>query len=473
MTKLPRITATGQRLHPSALRITLNQAPLSTASMSLIEGESLQTGEEVELFTPRGSAGIFRVTAVDDVYGEAVEVTLDHGLVTLSDSIIPGKRKKIRSSIREALTTLLEHQTRWTLGVVEVPDEDTYQWSYEYSNLLESLTSIMEKIPLYRLTFDQTVTPWVLNVVRLNDDDACECRLNRNMETLSVTTDRSELCTRLHLRNAGNLPTPMDADTIDRWGVVERTLSLDADFDEEDKRLRAESFLEMHRNPVITVTIDALELSGVTGEAFDSFHLGRMCRVILPDGEPIRQRVTSIEYVDPIAEPERVVLTLAAKVETAADTLAGLIIDKSNVISMGPFVRLNELEAQVLSVLENAEIYRLTTTYLNTYFLNAQTAEITGGLTAGALETDLIICADGSFDALDATEADVGTLRIGGVGYAPRQQTVVVGTGVISVSRNAVTVATPNGGSAFIDYVTGVDYNPTFGTITYLGKEGS
>ena len=78
----------------------------------------------------------------------------------------------------------------------------------------------------------------------------------------------------------------------------------------------------------MTVTIDAHDLSAITGEAMDALVPGRVCRVCLPDrGRTIRQRIISRAYADLLGEPGRVTLTLATEGSSAVGQLAGLVVD--------------------------------------------------------------------------------------------------------------------------------------------------
>ncbi len=79
-----------KRLSP--LRLTLEEtlSPLSSAEMVLAGSGEVSCGDFVELYDPEGSAGIFRVTAVqtDHGTGGTTRVWLEHGLGTLADSVI-------------------------------------------------------------------------------------------------------------------------------------------------------------------------------------------------------------------------------------------------------------------------------------------------------------------------------------------------------------------------------------------------
>lgn len=329
--RLPRLLDSSMkelaRLNPVSLSIDENLSPLSTAEMVLPEGEcAAETGQFVELYTSHGSAGIFRVQQAEQDYGGRVTLALEHGLTTLGDGIMPGESEQ-SGTTRQLLAALLacQTQTMWQLGTVAVPDSRTLTWQCDHSNLLESLCGLMDELTGYRLTFDQSVFPWLLNVEAMSDDDGCECRLSRNLSSLRVEEDRSELCTRLYV---SGLASPMDADTIGTLGVVTRYMDADPDIGEAELTKQGRAFLEAHKSPAISVTMDAVDWYEATGEPFDRFTLGRVCRVCLPDyGKTIRQRVIALSWPDVYGQPDQVTVTLASESTTAVSVMAGLIID--------------------------------------------------------------------------------------------------------------------------------------------------
>ena len=315
------------RLNPVSLSMDENLSPLSTAEMVLPEGEcAAETGQFVELYTSHGSAGIFRVQQAEQDYGGRVTLALEHGLTTLGDGIMPGESEQTGTT-RQLLAAILACQphTMWTLGTVAVPDSRTLTWKCDHSNLLESLCSLMDELTGYRLTYDQSVFPWVLNVEAMTDADGCECRLSRNLSSLRVEEDRSELCTRLYV---SGMSSPLDADTIGTYGVITRSMDGDPDIGTEELEKQGRAYLEAHKTPAVSVTMDAVDWYEATGEPFDRFTLGRVCRVCLPDyGKTIRQRVIAISWPDVYGQPDQVTVTLASESTTAVSVMAGLIID--------------------------------------------------------------------------------------------------------------------------------------------------
>lgn len=325
-TKLPRLLDSNLReqgrLHPLRLNVTQNLAPLSSAEMELPPGETVQLRQLVELSTPTGSAGIFRVTAVQTSHRKAQRVTLSHSLCTLSDVVIPGSGERT-GSLQQLLEVILQPQALWTLGTVEAP-EATLTWQWDHSNALEALTALMAELPGYYLAFDQSITPWQLHVLRLPDTDGCECTLSRGMTGITIKEDDSELCTRLM---AAGLEAPLEADTMGTWGTITRTLEASPDLPADMLQTAAQAYLEQHKNPKLTITIDAVELARRTGDPFDRFTCGKLCRTRLDGGAPIRQHIVRLQYPDTIGTPDVCKVTLASTANTASAAIAGLVVD--------------------------------------------------------------------------------------------------------------------------------------------------
>lgn len=327
------------RLRPEKLSLTRAMQPLSTAEMTLPPGESEVTaGMFAELFDAAGSAGIFRVTQAESVWqsGAQQRVTLEHGLATLSDTVMPGYTEFSGMSAGEVLSALLSRQSLWRMDACEAADRFSY--SFENENLLTallSLTSPMEGQWLW--VTDQSSLPWKLSLRRAPEEDACECRLNRNLQSVKVTVDRSGLCTRVYplgygegadqltiARVNGGVPY-LDADTQSAWGIVESVCADPSVTDAQSLKSMARQALESSKNPRVTVELDASDLSSMTGEAFDSFYPGRLCRLPIPAmGLTLSERIVRLTRPDVYGDPARVRLTLANQAQSAADALAEL-----------------------------------------------------------------------------------------------------------------------------------------------------
>ena len=173
--RLPRLLDANMnevaRLNPSALSISPSGDALSTAAMTLPPGEArARMRDWVELYTPHGSAGIYRVTRRREDAVEGQRLTLTHGLCALEDAVIPGEGT-LSGSPGQVIAAILAHQKRalWTLG--RAANGPSVEVEYSYTNALEALEDMLGKLGDYALTFDQSSLPWKLGLTALSEID--------------------------------------------------------------------------------------------------------------------------------------------------------------------------------------------------------------------------------------------------------------------------------------------------------------
>ena len=330
MVKLPRLLdanfAEIARLHPSMLTANITLNALSTATMVLPEGEPpVVLGRWVELYDGGGkSLGIYRVTEVNMTLMGDREVVLEHGICTLGD-MLTSAETTLSGSMGSILQALLDKQqdfTLWALG--SVATTENYSIDTDREDALEAIFAAMKKANGYALTYDQSAVPWRLGVRKLGESPVCECRLSRNMESVTIDEDRRDLCTRAV---SDALPDGhLDADTRNVWGTVEKELAGLADDAPQDKALAyAREYLAAHKNPATTITVSALVLAEQTGEPADRFALGDMCRVALAEyGNAQEKWITTMNYGDLVSAPDAVQLTLDSPARDLSSMIAEL-----------------------------------------------------------------------------------------------------------------------------------------------------
>lgn len=299
------------RLNPSQLTVTLNLSPPSNASMILPEGEpSLAARQYVELYSPEGSVGIYRVSSVRTQYGTEQDVSLEHAIVTLCDDLTDAE-KTLEGNMTAIMNAILKYQTvkRWTLGTVEAT-ESGLSLDVDRHDLLDALLEAVKLVNGYALELDQSVTPWKIHLRKLSTTPSCECRITRNIENVEITVDDQDLCTRVY---SPALPNGyLDADTVDTWGVVARTIDIPDGTDAAKARKHAAAYMNERKNPNMAVEIDAQEMARLTGEPMDSFTTGDLCRLPMPEwGVALDERLISKRYTDLISAPESVRLSLS------------------------------------------------------------------------------------------------------------------------------------------------------------------
>ena len=326
-------------LHPSKLSISPNGDSLSTASMTLPDGEpKVHVRDWVELYTEHGSAGIYRVTRQKDDVGNEQRLALTHGLCALEDAVIPGEGT-LSGSPAQVIGTILSHQKRklWVLGEIgsavattgaqgtsiaepfgdggghsPLASGSSVKIEYSYTNAMEALEDMLSRLPDHVLTLDQTSLPWKLGLQALPTQDGAEARLSRNLRGVSVEDDDSELCTRVYLDDREGFVR--DGPTIGTWGPVERVLTVPDGATDEEVEAYVRAYLEEHKNPARTITLDAQDLSESTLEPLDAFRLWKRARVPLPArGEVLREHIRALDYPDVFGDPDNVRVTVGGR----------------------------------------------------------------------------------------------------------------------------------------------------------------
>lgn len=357
-----------RRLHPTQQSVDDRVTPLSTASLTLPDGEHAAFGEWVEIFTQNGSAGVYRVVSASDTYTVEASPELEHGICALGDAIIPGKGT-ISGTLSEALSTMLGYQVvqaggapLWALGSVATNAQASFD--HDSTNLLSAVLAVVPDG--YMLTFDQSALPWRLGIAKMETTPGCEGRLSRNLCGVTVTIDDEDFCTRIYCDKL-TAPGYIDGPTVGTWGIKAKTITAQENVTQESLTAYITQYLEDHKNPRVSIECDAEDLSSITGESIDRMEKGRLFRLALPDyGVAMEERILSVHTGSAYDEPERVRLTLANSIRDTADTL--VYIENSvtggaaSSSARGGYVRgggggSGISQASVLDMLKKAETY--------------------------------------------------------------------------------------------------------------------
>lgn len=336
-----------RRLKPISLQVTANLTSPGEAMLVLADNdEAPPMHAPVEIFTARGSAGIYRVGNVSRTYRDEIQVKLLHGIDTLSDSLWR-QQVEFSGTAAQFLTQLLTYQTAringqapWVLGRCECAA--TVERKLNYDRLSALLQTLQDDNPGYMLTYDQSVFPWVVSFVAVPSAVSAEFRLRRNAVGCTVTLDDSDLCNRLrlsasHLKSKSNGTKSADVVYFDYnntasqavWGVVEKVADIEVNEDVKagahaETDAWAARFLAERAEPSVQIEIDGVELRQLTGDAWDEPQLGEKCRVALPEyGQAVfAERVMSLTWPDAIGDPLRITVSLANNLPKFSETLA-------------------------------------------------------------------------------------------------------------------------------------------------------
>ena len=341
-TRLPRLLdgdfRERKRLRPTALSLSLERSACSTAQLTLPETEGpLPFLGFLELYTPRGSAGLFRVTADTDPVQGARTYPLRHAIDTLHDSLWKAQTD-FSGTMAAFLSALLAQQNTpyWQLGQCQ----DSGSWKREginYDRLDALLDEVREARRDYLFAYDFSTTPWTLNFVRGSETVDAEMRLTRNMLEGALRRTREGMGNRLYLsisttaRESDGSPgettveyrTYNDADSQAVYGPVEIAANVDSE-EVADPDAWAAQFLREHALPIAQASADGWEIVKSTGEPWDQMDLGKRCRLAAKrEGFPAEFPIERIQYENLFGDdPERVRVDMNRKLPRFSERLA-------------------------------------------------------------------------------------------------------------------------------------------------------
>lgn len=304
-----------RRISPVAMTLTLNRVPLSTASIQLTEDETIPARAWVELFTPKGSAGIFRAREPDNTYGDRIAtVELEHAIAEVGNSIVAEKLEE-EMPLNNAMARLFGHYKGSVWQMATIPFTDTVTVDVDYENVLESINRLIKQTP-YMIVFDFSTTPWTFGLAQTDESVTAEGRLSRNVMTGSIKYDDSNMATRAYAAYDNGegqeaLVYEDDAAAIAQYGLIEKKLN-EVYANETKARAAAVKYLQAYNRPKVSSSINGEELVHITGESLDSFEPGKRMRFVFDaDETPIDEIIDSVRYNDLVAEEDDVTVSMA------------------------------------------------------------------------------------------------------------------------------------------------------------------
>ena len=338
MIRLPRLYVNGKFsriIHPVNVSITENIIPMSSASITLREGEELPVRSWVELFTPYGSAGMFRVRAPRDGYGQDDSAAeLEHMIAEVGDYVVRDDISKMMPA-KTAVETFFKHYRggKWKLGKYSDLGSGNVAVEIKYDSVLTAILSVMDQKPECMMKFDFTTSPWTLNIVKRGTKVVSQGRLARNVQGAQISYDESTIVTRVWYQTwsqdkDGNVTGTWhskDADTLKQYGIVERRLDTTVNMTWSEINYMVDSYLKAHKNPRTSVSIKASELYRITKEKVDRFIIGDLFRLALVKYKlTVDLNITSVIWQDVYGDPENVIINLGEEEDTVVSFLHNL-----------------------------------------------------------------------------------------------------------------------------------------------------
>ena len=442
---------------PADISVTQNARPLSVATLTYDDSvANVEALDFVQIFFPDETFEYYRVKTVVDSVGELPTRALEHSIVWLEDYVCTEKVKH-NGKPRDLLEKLLSYaeNTRWRLGRVEYNED--IECEFDHANVMQGVIDVLDLCEGCTYSFDQTGEEWVLNLVKMHEEAECEGRLSRNLVEAVVNVDLRSFATRLFVPGK---TWHMDSESQAVWGVRESVLNAETkNVDDEELKEQCRKYFKENSTPPISIQIEAHELGRMTGQEFDWFTPGKLCRLCLMDynGTVVVERINSRTYPKLMTEPDLVVLNLANKLQDTSSELNGLSVTTKTLATRVEtklsevWVGIEEIEGQMTSefnrvaILLDAQSARIDLKAEQTQ-VNTIESRITGAEVAidGAnAEIELKVDKNGIIGAinLSSEEITIQSSKINLSGYVTASELEVV-SAKISNLISGVTTAT-------------------------------
>lgn len=311
--------------------------------------EKAKQMEYVEITDENEYIGLYRIMPVDIVVNESnQEVTFNcvHVLSTLMDSVIDGLLQIDNNTTREVLLWVLSLQNNkdWVLGQCDFSRGFSYSWENE-NGLADAIFSIPTPFnEPYRFTWDTQSYPWTLNLVRPDNDPVCRVQEKYNLKGFTIERNPNAVVNKIIAKGQGEGVNMLTFASInggknyvqDNEAIVAnngRIISyiwVDRRFTDKESLLAStKALLEKWKKPIVTWTIDAIDLSKEANRKregkrikADEFKLGQVVRVSTERFGMLDLRILKITKSDLTGAPWETQLEIGDPKNTFGGTLA-------------------------------------------------------------------------------------------------------------------------------------------------------
>lgn len=336
--------------------------------------------------------GLFRVMPKrtrKNSQNETVTYNCEHVLGVLIGSTLFKYHQLTNHTTRAVLEYLLEqqHTEHWRLGEVDFTRYFHYSWENE--SLLDALFSVPNVFDEnYKWTWDTQSYPWTLNLKRVDTEPTGKVTEGYNLTGFEVEENPNSLWNRIYPLGSGEgvnqldikkvnngVPYVENRASIEKHGLYERTWSDQRFKVAENLKETAKRMLDIWSEPIVYWSVNAVDLSVLTGLKLDELTEGKIIRVQLDDFDDVDLLIISEKKPDIYGDPTSISLELANLNEDLADSLADTEIKQ----------RINELYSQgATNILnftyqDNADnnIPAVIPFYVDDDVVNINTAELT------------------------------------------------------------------------------------------------
>lgn len=255
---------------------------------------------------------------------EKVTYQLEHALGLLIGSSLFKYHQLSNYTTEYVLQYLIDqqHTKHWKLGTVEFTRYFHYSWENE--NVLSAIFSVPKPFnEEYRWTWDTQNYPFTLNLVRAEAEPSAKIEEGYNLQDIRIEENPNDLYNRLYPLGSGEGVNQLGIEKVNNGKpYIENPASISKygrhDYVWVDRRFTdaaslketAQRMLDLWSEPIISWTINAVDLSSLTGLKLDELKEGKIVRVSLDDYGDKDLRILSEKKRDIYEDPDDVQLQL-------------------------------------------------------------------------------------------------------------------------------------------------------------------
>jgi phage minor structural protein len=270
----------------------------------------------------------------------SITYNCEHVLGTLHSDVLFRYHQFTNYTTRDVLQALINLQEvkHWKLGTVEFTRYFHYSWENEDS-LLNAIISVPKPFDeSYLWTWDDTVYPFVLNLIRPDDELVDEIRYRKNLKGIEKDEDPTNLCNRIYPLGYGEgvnqlgiesvnngIPYLEDAASIAKYGIHKRVW-VDKRFeDAASLKASAQGILDKYKEPLTTVAVDAIDYELIDPYKLVKYDVAKIVRVKDEDTDTnIDLRIMKLSKSDIYGTPDDIQFELGNVREDIGMTITDL-----------------------------------------------------------------------------------------------------------------------------------------------------
>lgn len=310
-----------------------------SASFSLPINDPKNQKVQLLKYVEIDDVGLFRIIPKQTKKSaNTITYQCEHVLSTLLGSTLFKYHQLTNYTTKDSLQYLIDQQKEkhWKLGTVEFTRYFSYSWENE--NLLSAIFSVPKGFDeQYRWTFDTSSYPWTLNLVKPDTEPLCRIKEGYNLIDFEIEENPLNIYNRIYPLGIGEgvnqlgiesvnngIPYIEDAESIAENGIIE-TVWADKRFeDAATLKANAEALLKKWKEPMVTWTVSAADVSEITGLSVDELKEGKVVRIQLDDYPELNLRIMRESKSDMVGNPGSVNLEIGNLTEDLSTTEADM-----------------------------------------------------------------------------------------------------------------------------------------------------